>query len=154
MGFTINFLQLFECGVCVDLGGREFAMSEQFLHAFEVGSVVEHRGGEAVAEHVGRAFGEIAYCREAHHDFLAQLFVCDAAAAVVEYECAVGSLGPLLVALADVLLQLCAQLVAERDGSLFVALARYSYFALREVYRTVIERGEFGGSHAGFVEQY
>ena len=53
MGFTINFLQLFECGVCVDLGGREFAMSEQLLHAFEVGAVVEHGGGEAVAQHVG-----------------------------------------------------------------------------------------------------
>ena len=122
MGFTINFLQLFECGVCVDLGGREFAMSEQFLHAFEVGSVVEHRGGEAVAEHVGRAFGEIAYCREAHHDFLAQLFVCDAAAAVVEYECRVDALLPHCVALAYVFLQLGAEFVAEGDGALLVTL--------------------------------
>ena len=133
MGFTINFLQLFECGVCVDLGGREFAMSEQLLHAFEVGAVVEHGGGEAVAQHVGRPFGEIAYCREARHHFLAQLDVCHAAAAVVEYECRVDALLPHCVALAYVFLLLGVVFVAEGDGALLVAFARYSYFALGEV---------------------
>ena len=52
MGFTINFLQLFECGVCIDFRCRQFAMSEQLLHAFEVGAVVEHGGGEGMAKHM------------------------------------------------------------------------------------------------------
>ena len=53
MGRVINFLQLLERRVGVDFRCGELAVAQQLLHAFKPRTVVEHGGGEAVAEFMG-----------------------------------------------------------------------------------------------------
>ena len=58
VGVLVGFLHLLEGGVCINLGGAEGGMSEQGLYGANVGTVVEHGGGESVSEHVGGVFLE------------------------------------------------------------------------------------------------
>lgn len=50
MCLLINLLEFFEGGVRVDLRGGHAFMAEEVFDGFEVGAVVEHHGGESVAE--------------------------------------------------------------------------------------------------------
>ena len=52
MCLLINLLEFFKGGVRVDLRGGHAFMAEEVFDGFEVGAVVEHHGGESVAENV------------------------------------------------------------------------------------------------------
>ena len=52
MCLLIDLLEFFEGGVRVDLRGGHTFMAEEVFDGFEVGAVVEHHGGESVAENV------------------------------------------------------------------------------------------------------
>lgn len=56
MCLLINLLEFFEGGVRVDLRSGHAFMAEEVFDGFEVGAVVEHHGGESVAENVWGAF--------------------------------------------------------------------------------------------------
>ena len=55
MSFFINPFQLLERGVGIDLCRIDTLMTQQFLDALKSCTVVQHRRGESVPEHVGRA---------------------------------------------------------------------------------------------------
>ena len=55
MGILIDFLQLLESGMRVDLRRRQTLMPEQLLHTFQSCLMIEHRRGERVAENMRRA---------------------------------------------------------------------------------------------------
>ena len=57
MGFLISGPEFFSGKVGIDLGGGEVCVSQKFLNASEVGALVEHVSGEAVAEFMGRNGG-------------------------------------------------------------------------------------------------
>lgn len=50
MCLLINLLEFFEGGVRVDLRGGNAFMAEEIFDGFEVGTIVEHHGGESVAK--------------------------------------------------------------------------------------------------------
>ena len=52
VGILIYFLQLFERGVGVDLRGCYAFVSQETTDAFQPGTVVQHRRGERVPQHV------------------------------------------------------------------------------------------------------
>ena len=56
MSFFINPFQLLERGVGIDLCRVDTLMTQQFLDALKSCAIVQHRRGESVPEHVGRAF--------------------------------------------------------------------------------------------------
>ena len=49
MSVVVGLLESVSGEVCVDLGGDEVFVPEQFLHATQIGTTVEQMGGEAVA---------------------------------------------------------------------------------------------------------
>ena len=55
MGALIFFFQLFKRGVRVDLRGGEALVAQQAAYGLDVGAVIEHGGGEGVAQDMGRA---------------------------------------------------------------------------------------------------
>jgi len=56
MGFFMNILKLFYAVVCIDLGGSQAAVTQQFFYCVEVGPTVHQMGGKGVPEHVGALF--------------------------------------------------------------------------------------------------
>ena len=52
MGIFVNSLQLLEGGVRVDLRRTHTLMTEQVLHLLQARTVVQHRSGEGVPQHV------------------------------------------------------------------------------------------------------
>jgi len=61
MRLHIDPFYLFKGGMRIDLGGAQRRMSEERLDGTDVGAVVQHRGGEGMAEDVWRVFLERAY---------------------------------------------------------------------------------------------
>lgn len=60
MGALVDFLQLADRDVGVDLGGLEFGVSEDFLDEADVRAVLVHVGGQGVSEQVtGTAFADV-----------------------------------------------------------------------------------------------
>ena len=64
MSLFIYSFQLFERGMGIDLGRRDALMAQQVLDALQSGTVVQHRRGEGMAEHVGRTFLQRRDCRQ------------------------------------------------------------------------------------------
>ena len=52
VGILIYFLQLFERGVGVDLRRLKAFMPPQLLHTLKSGTIVQHRCGKAVSQHM------------------------------------------------------------------------------------------------------
>ena len=52
VGLLVRFAQTFRADVRVDLGRGQAFVAQQFLHAAQVGSVVEQVRGKAVSERV------------------------------------------------------------------------------------------------------
>jgi len=49
----MNFLELPNCIVCIDLRGGQAAMTQQLLDSIQIGPLIHQVGGEGVSEHVG-----------------------------------------------------------------------------------------------------
>ena len=49
---TINFLQVLEGYVSVNLGGCDIGMAQQSLYRAQVGSVFDHMSGATMAQHM------------------------------------------------------------------------------------------------------
>ena len=64
MSFFINPFQLLERGVGIDLCRVDTLMPQQFLDALKSCTIVQHRRGEGVPQHVRRAFLQRCYQRQ------------------------------------------------------------------------------------------
>ena len=64
MSFFINPFQLLERGVGIDLCRVDTLMPQQFLDAFKSCTIVQHRRGEGVPQHVRRTFLQRCYQRQ------------------------------------------------------------------------------------------
>jgi len=64
MGIFVNSLQLLEGGVRVDLRRTHTLMTEQVLHLFQTRTVVQHRSGKGVPQHVRGTLLHRGYLRQ------------------------------------------------------------------------------------------
>ena len=53
MSLFINSFQLLERGVGVDLRGTDALVTQQILDTFQSGTIVQHRCGKGMTQHVG-----------------------------------------------------------------------------------------------------
>ena len=151
VGFGVSAPQLFEGGVCVNLGRREFRVAEQFLHALYASLVVEHCGGEGVAQHMRRALFHRGHPREVMLDNLPNLLAGHSLTIVADEErlAVARSLG---IATLSVEAQGLLQFAAERDEAFLVALSPHLELLSREVHRRIVEASELGETDARGVE--
>lgn len=109
----------------IDLCSSERRVAQQALHGVDVGTVVEHVGGEGVPEHVGRTFGRRHLSVEhAVHHAVYELVVYRAAVGPNE-ECVGGRQACGRGAQAAVEVDEVGELVAERDYSFFITFTEH-----------------------------
>jgi hypothetical protein len=55
--FLVHFTEAFAADMCIDLGGRKATMTQQFLHATNVRTAIEHVCGKRMAHGMWARFG-------------------------------------------------------------------------------------------------
>ena len=151
-GFVLLF-KFLECGVCIDLRGDQTLMPEQLLHAFQSGAMVEHRGGEGVSEHVGRAF----LCRADPRDvFLHPVsYGCVIHPyAFFRHEQSFGMARYVLVSNLYIIENLLFKFLAEWDYALLAAFSGHLYLKVYEINGIVVELRQFREAHPRFIEHH
>ena len=150
MGFFVGFLEIFKHQVRVNLCSSHTFVAQKLLDAHQISLVVEHCGGEAVAQHVRALFLLVRHQRQVVHGDATEIAIVDAARAL-----AVEEEGPLLPRLAserEVVADGLTQLLAEGHDALLVALARHLELTLLRIHILHIEADKLRGTESGGVE--
>ena len=151
MGVVVCFLQLFKGCVGIYLRGGKALVSEQVLHPFEIGLMVEHGGGEGVAQHVGRPFLERRHLREVFAHEVLHLVAVHTQSVVVDEE-RMPHMWLLRIAACHVMVQSAFQFIGEGYEPFLVALAQHLELSVGEIHRLVIESDEFGETYTRGIE--
>ena len=132
MSLFIHSFQLLERGVGIDLRRTDALMAQQVLDTLKACTVVQHRRGKSVTQHVGRAFLQRRCpCQVLMHDLIN--LVARHPMALVTQEQGVAITLHLFVAHGDIPFKSLSQFRAERHDALFVALTRHLELAGLEV---------------------
>ena len=126
-------------------------MAEQFLHAVYARLVVEHCGGEGVAQHMRRALLHRCHPREVMLDNLPNLLAGHPLAIVADEERLAVARG-LGIATFSVEAQGLLQFAAERNEAFLVALSPHLELLSGEVDRRIVEASKLGETDARGVE--
>ena len=154
VSLAVDALEFLEGGVGVDFGGADAFVPEQFLDDADFGPVVEHGGGEGMAQHVGAA---LLLCGDAAevvlYDILDMVALDASGAGADEEGVVVGHVVKHLVAHTEVFAELRFGFGHEGYDALLVALAGDLDGVVAEVDVAGVEPDELGQSHAGGVEE-
>ena len=124
MSLFIHSFQLFERGVGIDFRRTDALMAQQVLDALKPCTVVQHRRGKGVTQHVGRAFLQRRHSRQVlMHDQIH--LVARHPMPLVAQEQGVAVTLHLFVTHGDIPFKGIGQFCAEGHDALFVALTRH-----------------------------
>ena len=151
MGLLVGVLELGEGGVGIDLRGGHAFVAEQTFDGFEVGAVVEHDGGEGVAQDVGRTLGGGGDHGEVGLDDVTHA-VGSEAAALWRGEEGQGIGGHIPGALGEVSREGLVHFGTEGHDAVLVALTQDAHLAALHADAIEVHPDEFGDAESAAVE--
>ena len=151
MGILIHFFQLFERRMRIDFRRRHTFVAQQFLHAFQTGTIVQHGGGKRMAQHVRRPFFLSSNPRQTGIDDTFHLVSRHSLALVVLDQRPTVPDG-LLVTQGHLAAQCLLQFLTKRNDTLLISLARHLQLVRHEVDILIVQGCQLRQTHTSLIE--
>ena len=152
MGKFIIIFQFTKSHMGIDLRGSQRGVPQQFLHAVELSAVVEHAAGKGVAQHMRAQFAAPAHLRQR----VVHNVVNDRRIQLPPFggdkECVGGA--RLAVAQSTVVLDECAQLLANGHNAVLVALAQHLDGRCLKIHIGIAQPYQLGTPDARLIEHH
>ena len=152
MSFFINPFQLLERGVGIDLCRVDTLMPQQFLDAFKSCTIVQHRRGEGVPQHVRRTFLQRCYKRQISMYDKINLTSCHPLSFIAQEQSTILTQSELLPPSLEILIKRICQLLAKGNDTLLVPLSRHLQLPGTEINIDIIQSRQFRSPEPGLIE--